>query len=301
MRLLFPGHPVTPGKLDHGFDTEAGHATAAQLTFGILNGPPFEARKIVDGSGKVLYRGWLLRETEYRQVHEALKARGCELFTRPEAYEHTVRFPEWYLALPEGSTPRSIWFPWEASDLSETRLTSLINNLRDFFGDQSFIVKDYVKSRKHEWHDACFIQHVQDARRVISNFIERQGNDLVQGLVFREFVNLKRAGVHPKSGMPLAREWRIFVFNQKPFYIMPYWAVGDYTQGDQPSLDAVTPALGNIKSPFYAVDVAEIESGSELAKTTIVEVNDGGSAGIEEERGSEFYQALSAQLQSEGM
>lgn len=38
-----------------------------------------------------------------------------------------------------------------------------------------------VKSRKHEWYDACFIKNIKDKnnlQRVVENFIERQGEAL---------------------------------------------------------------------------------------------------------------------------
>lgn len=52
--------------------------------------------------------------------------------------------------------------------------------------DKAVIVKDYVKSRKHEWHEACYIPDVKDqdnARRVIENFVKRQGDDIVGGII----------------------------------------------------------------------------------------------------------------------
>ena len=56
-----------------------------------------------------------------------------------------------------------------------------------------YIVKDYVKSRKHEWYDACFIKNISDianTTRVIRNFVERQGDSLVGGIVLRKFMGL---------------------------------------------------------------------------------------------------------------
>jgi hypothetical protein len=74
-------------------------------------------------------------------------------------------------------------------------------------------VKDYVKSRKHEWLEACFIPDAGDraaVERVVGVFVDRQGEDLAGGLVFREYVELRRVGAHPVSGLPLGREYRLF-------------------------------------------------------------------------------------------
>ena len=79
----------------------------------------------------------------------------------------------------------------------------------------SYIVKDYVKSRKHEWYDACYIQSITDTpnvKKTIGNFIERQGDSLVGGVVLRKYVKLKPIGYHEKSGMPISEEYRVFAF-----------------------------------------------------------------------------------------
>lgn len=58
------------------------------------------------------------------------------------------------------------------------------------------IVKDYVKSRKHEWLDACFIPAADDeagVQRVVGSFL-RLREEVVGGLVFRMYVDLRPAG-----------------------------------------------------------------------------------------------------------
>ncbi|BBH22448.1 hypothetical protein Back11_37930 [Paenibacillus baekrokdamisoli] len=70
------------------------------------------------------------------------------------------------------------------------------------------MIKDYAKSRKHEWEEACFIpdasnsQHVQ---YVVRNLIKWQGAELSGDVVFREYVELEPMTKHPKSGMPQHR------------------------------------------------------------------------------------------------
>src|SRR5450432_3294033 len=57
------------------------------------------------------------------------------------------------------------------------------------FGEKPIIVKDYVKSRKHEWNEACYIPCASDRQaveRVVMGFLHLQGEDLNEGLVFRE-------------------------------------------------------------------------------------------------------------------
>lgn len=51
-------------------------------------------------------------------------------------------------------------------------------------------MKDFVKSRKHEWHEACYVPELADAGRlaaVVGRFVELQGTFLSGGLVLRSF------------------------------------------------------------------------------------------------------------------
>ena len=63
------------------------------------------------------------------------------------------------------------------------------------FESSPIIVKDYVKSQKHYWKEACFIPNASDKKNVesvIQKFIELQDSDLNEGLVFREFIELEK-------------------------------------------------------------------------------------------------------------
>ena len=130
--------------------------------------------------------------------------------------------PRWYKTL-AGHTPRSVWT--QAGDTSLPRLMALIKD----FGDHPVIVKDFVKSRKHEWLDACSIPSAADAEavaRVTGKFLELQGDELSGGLVLREFVEFEPLGTHAKSGMPLTREFRLFFLDGQPIQVSKYWDQG---------------------------------------------------------------------------
>ena len=69
------------------------------------------------------------------------------------------------------ATPASAWLPLDAcGDLD------MIMALLTPFGDQPVILKDYVKSRKHEWFEACYIPSAADrlaVDRMVTRFLER--------------------------------------------------------------------------------------------------------------------------------
>ncbi|HLM58458.1 MAG TPA: ATP-grasp domain-containing protein [Pyrinomonadaceae bacterium] len=49
------------------------------------------------------------------------------------------------------------------------------------FGDSPVVVKDYVKSRKHEWLEACYIPSAAErgsVERVVKRFLELQGEEV---------------------------------------------------------------------------------------------------------------------------
>ena len=146
------------------------------------------------------------------------------------------------------------------------------------FGAAPIIVKDYVKSQKHAWREACFIPDASDragVERVVTRFVELQGDDLAEGLVFREYVPFERAGTHPRSGMPLAREFRLFFLDGAPLAAFPYWAEGDYG-GLAPPVDEMRPVAARVRSRFFTMDVARRADGEWM----IVELGDGQVAGL---------------------
>jgi hypothetical protein len=150
---------------------------------------------------------------QYARFYQALATRGVLLVNTPDAYRHCHHLPESYSEI-EGHTPRSVWLP-VAGEIDRDEIMDLLCP----FGDTPLVVKDYVKSQKHVWEEACFIPSASDRRaveRVVRWFLELQGADLAGGLVFREFVELEPLGRHPKSRMPLPLEYRLFFLDGRP-------------------------------------------------------------------------------------
>lgn len=245
--------------------------------------PDRAVRKVDAGEPAAIYRGWMLRPERYRELHTALAAKGVRLITTPEAYLHCHYLPESYEVL-EGRTPRTLWM---AADLGLDRMMEVLRP----FADAPLVLKDYVKSRKHEWAEACFIPRASDrgaVERVVRRFLELQGDSLDGGLVFREFVEFESAGRHPKSGMPLAREHRIFWLDGRPLLTFPYWSDLGQT-GDGPPPGTFDDVARRVRSRFFTMDVAKRRDGDWL----IVELGDGQVAGLPENSSVRaFYEAL---------
>ncbi|MGF9697322.1 ATP-grasp domain-containing protein [Paenibacillus sp. MABNR03] len=283
MIIIYGSSPLDEKKVDESYEEE--YECTKQLGFevGLINLEDLMVNQRPDLATKrlrnapepedVLYRGWMLKPQEYARLYEALALKDLYLINTPEQYKHCYYLPESYEKI-KGHTPRSVWVPMSEVKDSPDAIQTAVSQ----FGEQPIIVKDYVKSRKHEWKEACFIPSAVDdehVRQVVHNFITLQGEDLNEGLVFREFVPLEFLSYHDQSGMPLSREMRVFILDGKPVYISNYWDEGQdaaFMEG----LGSFMEIARTIESRFFTMDFAKQEGGSWI----ILELGDGQVAGL---------------------
>jgi hypothetical protein len=295
MLLIYCADSLQPRQPDSAYAEEVAAAEAVGLEYGLISyealvdegNAEFAVRRIPEQSPPVtaIYRGWMLRPERYARLYDALEARGVLLINDPAAYRHCHYLPEWY-PLFEGDTPRSVWL----QSGNEPSMKEIGRVLRPL-GARSVIVKDFVKSRKHEWESACYIPSAADdeaVERVVRRFLELQGDDLNEGLVFREFVPLEPLATHAKSGMPLTKEWRVFFLDGAPILTSEYWETGDYGNV-APTLARYVELAQRVRSRFFTMDIARKIDGD----WTIIELGDGQVAGLPERADVlAFYQAL---------
>ena len=234
-----------------------------------------------DVSGLTIYRGWMMKPEMYKAFYEALEERGIILINTPEEYNRYHLLPEWYPEFRD-DTIESVW-----TDSTE------IERIRDLFKrkEGAFIVKDYVKSRKHEWYDACYIKNIcdeQSACNVIENFIKRQGESLVGGIVIRRFEKLRQIGFHEESGMPLSEEYRVFIMSGQVFAIDDYWTSKHDVVLNEEEYAWINAIAERVKSNFVTVDLARKEDGS----LVIMEFGDGQVSGLQQLEAEKFYRKL---------
>jgi len=211
MRIIFCTNPLENNKPDFGYEKEYDFAKACGFTvelFGFeeltYNDNPIKAIKKISHSEKketAIYRGWMLKPQYYDKFYEALKEKNIILINNPAQYIHCHYFPASYEIIRD-FTPFSIWLKKE--DLNYDRIYEEIKK----FGRKPVIIKDFVKSCKDRWEEACFIPDASDrdhVRKVVDRFLELQGDDLNGGLVIREFIKLKFLTVCSKSSMPLSK------------------------------------------------------------------------------------------------
>lgn len=235
-----------------------------------------------------IYRGWMLRPMEYTALYEALLAKNIQLLNSPAQYRFAHYLPENYPTI-ANYTAKSSYLPlsYPTETLDEEKIIQTVS----IFGDKPIIIKDYVKSLKHHWEEACFIHSAADKAEVLrkaQRFLELQGPDLNEGLVFREFLELEPIGLHPESNMPLTKEYRLFILDGKLIQAYPYWDEIDY-QEEQPAWTVFEQLFSKINSRFFTMDIAQTKAGAWV----IMELGDGQVSGLPERADKEtFYKAL---------
>lgn len=293
--LLFCCDPLNPRNPDPAFEREVAAAVHHGLDYALVNFEALVNDKLPEravqrvpnqSSTRIgIYRGWMLKPAAYAQLFDVLGVRGIRLVNDLAAYRHCHYLPESYPKI-EGRTPRSVWLRLDGEPPFDEIMTLL-----KVFGPVPIIVKDFVKSRKHEWNEACFIPSAADhiaVERVVRRFIELQADDLNEGLVFREFVEFEPLATHDRSGMPLTKEYRMFFLDGKPILCSEYWDQGDY-HGPKPPLDDFAWLAQRVESRFFSMDVAKRKNGEWL----VMELGDGQVTGLPDNADmDQFYQFL---------
>lgn len=284
-----------PNKPDTIYEREVQAAVSAGLKYELVN---FEA--LVDKHDVVaavkriktnatrevgIYRGWMLTPQQYTQLYNALGERGLVMINTPDQYKHCHYLPESYGVI-KTHTPRTVFLRYD-ENFTIDRVMEILTE----FGDKAVILKDYVKSRKHEWNEACYIPSASDRKvveKVLNRFLDLQGHEVNEGFVFREFIEFQPLATHSKSGMPLTKEFRLFFIEGKLLHTLEYWEEGNYGEIKPPS-NLFDDVAKRVSSHFFTMDVAQRINGEWM----IVELGDAQVAGLPENADiTKFYESL---------
>jgi hypothetical protein len=258
--LLVPADPLRLRRPDEHFAPEAAAArdaghNVALIDHDALAEPDGADRAVVrvpDGGGAAVYRGWMLTSGQYAALASALAASGTDLRTSAAQYRQAHELPGWHPALAP-VTPAATWTAGDAEGEFQTACARL--------GPGPAVLRDYVKSMKHYWHEAAYIPDAADhaaAWKVAARFRELREDDFTGGFVLRRFEKFTSAE---------ARTW---------------WAGGTCrlvtahpdTPGDLPpdiDLEPFTSLIRSLGLPFVAADLALRADGT----WRVVELGDG--------------------------
>lgn len=298
MHLIFCADPFDPGRPDEAFAAEAHAASDVGLPYYLMSfealvdeGRPDAAVRRVPSVSEpelALYRGWMLQPEQYAQLYTALQERGYQLVNTPAAYRHCHELPASYAVI-AAHTPQTVHLP-----LAECGDIDRILDALAPFGDRPLVLKDYVKSRKYEWHEACFIPSAADraaVERVVTRFLALQGEDINGRLVFREYMAFQSIGTHDKTDLPLTKEYRLFFLDGALLSMTEYWEAGQYDEVSPPA-DMFREVVPQVQSRFFTMDIAQRMDDAWM----IVELGDGQVSGLPERADvAAFYRALAEQ------
>ncbi|EMF01679.1 ATP-grasp domain-containing protein [Streptomyces mobaraensis NBRC 13819 = DSM 40847] len=268
--LLVCRDPLSPRRTDPHFAAEARAAGERGLRVARIDHDALlagDAAGAVAGvprdAGAAWYRGWMIPAGRYAELAEALAGRGVTLLTPPASYRRAHELPGWYGTFAP-VTPRSVWFPAEAGRAPDRE--RLAAGAALLGGGGPVVVKDYVKSRKHEWDEACYVPDRADTDRlaaVVGRFAELQGEFLAGGVVLRSFERFTAAG-----------EARVWWLDGRPVLTTAHPDTPDRLPA--PALDAVAPCVADLDCRFVTTDLALREDGV----WRVVEVGDGQVSGL---------------------
>ena len=275
MHLLFCDNFLNPREPDEVYAAEFAAAREAGFTCGLVSfegltrGGDFARRAGGPGGGERVvgwYRGWMLRGEQYARLIAVMAERGIDLAVTPEAYAQAHYLPEAYPLVAEES-PATVWM--EGTDIEQAWEIS-----RPLAGG-AMLVKDWVKSAKHRWEEACFIPAGASREKfaaVVEAFVRIRGESLNRGLVFREFVDLMPVGRDVASGRTVFEEYRLFFWKGKLLKAGAH----DDGGGVWEEFARWEAYARRFASPFTTIDVARRVDG----RWMIVETGDAGVSGL---------------------
>ncbi len=230
--ILYPSTPFSVKDIDLMYEDEQNQAILMGMkTMNIDLEQLFENKlklsKTVDEGTIFIYRGWMLKESEYQTLETLLKNKGASLINTSEEYSKNHYISGWYPAI-QDLTFKSIYT--ENYDNLDALLSSS--------GFQSYFIKDYVKSLTTS--RGSIAHNIDEAKEIIHELIEKRG-EIEKGLCIKEFIPLS----------PVEEE-RYFIF------------MGQIYSRNDVIPDIVKEVAARHKTPFFSVDVAQTFYGDDI-------------------------------------
>jgi hypothetical protein len=212
----------------------------------------------------------------YHELEKELTLNNSQLINSHQQHQYVADMKNWYEDLAD-VTPHT-WF---------TMQEYLASN----YGGP-VVLKGQTNSKRELWKTHMFANNKDEAREVWSNLL----ND---SLIGQQNIYIRKFKSFPKycnniSGMPIIREFRLFVFNQKIIAHGFYWSNFLEESGnprlsddDLTVLQIYTDLVGD-KSNFYSMDVAEDKAGCWY----VIELNEGQMSGVNSIDPKDLYQGI---------
>jgi len=296
MTILFPAHPLKRQVPDPDFEAECVAAreqgfdcifySLEDLRAGEIKNA-FAACQSADQEGEaILHRGWMMSDTLYLNLHGALVEKGYRPSVSPNHYSEAHYLPNAYSKI-EGKTPESVWVI--GKDIAAAW------ELYQKWQRPAAIVKDFVKSAKHRWNEACFVPANTGEKQfndILTAFLQARGSLFEKGIVLRRFCEFIKLGDDIR-GQPLHEVYRLFFWRGTLLAATPPL----HGNGPLDQIAAWEAIASKFTNPFISMDLARRTDNSWM----IVEVGDGGVSGLPASiEPAAFYRTLRQRLVSGG-
>ncbi|MGC4033916.1 MAG: ATP-grasp domain-containing protein [Tepidisphaeraceae bacterium] len=238
LHFLFPAQAIRTHLADEMFADQAAALVDAGFSVSLVSDDVISGSQPLSGipvNSVVVYRGWMLNESEYARLETAIENSGAFVLTALRAYLSTHHLPNWYPRL-EPHTP-------------ETKIIALEDDWKSAIKSLdwgSFFVKDFVKSLKT--NQGSVIHHIDEIDQWITE-MRRVRGEIEGGLCIRRV----------EEYIPQT-ERRFFVINGVA-----------YSANAEAIPEIVVGTANIIPSRFFSVDTIQRKDG----ESRIVEIGDG--------------------------
>ena len=219
----------------------------------------------------------------YNELYLDLKDSGAELLQTPHMH-HWIADMDWAF---DGCLDELTFPTWIGCEKTPKEAAP-------------FVLKGKTNSKKQNWSELMYAETWDDAVRKES-ILMRDGLIGEQGVVIRKYTPLITY-FNAIGGMPITKEFRIFIFNRKILSIGYYWHAFsedlEFHGYEVPSIeevpiDFVNGVIERIavygQNPlFYVMDVGEGQDG----RWWVIELNDGQQSGLSACNPDELYANL---------
>jgi hypothetical protein len=229
MRILYPADTFSPKRVDEIYADEYTAAKNAGLPISIFNYEDFltggfKPSPSFESGETILYRGWMMSESEYQRLVDCIHAADCKPLTSVDVYLLCHHLPRWYPVLRDYTAETRFYV--EDADIAADLAAA---------GWNGCFLKDYVKSLSTD--GGSLITDLSAISQVIAKMRKYRGQ-IEGGICARRIESYDQSS-----------EKRFFVFRGKVL-------------GGSAVLPAVVgAAVEKIHSPFFTVDVAERSDG----------------------------------------
>jgi hypothetical protein len=271
-RILFPSEPFERKVVDSAYSDEYGACKIMGIKTHLFDYEELvENDKLVsdiffDDKATLIYRGWMLKPEQYSKLYNKIlhKTNGyVTLLNSPNEYQNCHCFPFVYKDIKD-YTPRIVVLDKWDNVMELFSILPLLNY--DFF------LKDYVKSIKTNLGVEKISRKITTNAlfQKVQEFVVERGNLFTGGIVFKEFVDLKKVD-------GITNEWRAFFL---------YGNLVDLSNNSEkiipnqchPPFEFVN-RIGRLldnKSHFFTIDFALTENNNWI----VIETGDGGVSGL---------------------